>query len=133
MRLRVFYQIVNWLQGIGGDEALIAHYMNVSPQIVSAVFIAAFGIALVIAFRAIKGWKMRVKWLAALLLEPCRWGRCSYWLTAPLSVTSERRQSIFRLSDRVLFSSFPDGLCLSGARGLIAYQWEKSLTPTVPT
>lgn len=128
-----FYQIVNWLQGIGGDEALIAHYMNVSPQIVSAVFIAAFGIALVIAFRAVKGWKMRVKWLAALLLGTLSVGPLLMLANRTVIEQVNAGNPFFGSVIGFSFPVFLTGLVCLVLVGLIAYQWEKSLTPTVPT
>jgi len=63
------YQVVNLLRGVGGDEALIAHYLNLSPVVVSAALAVAFGVSLVICFRALQSWKMRLTWAAALILE----------------------------------------------------------------
>jgi hypothetical protein len=60
------YQLTSTLGGPGGDEYFIAYYLGLSRHFISASLGLASAAGLVLALRELSGWRMRLKWGAAL-------------------------------------------------------------------
>jgi hypothetical protein len=118
------YQVVNLLRGVGGDEALIAHYLGLSPVAVSAVLGVAFGLGLVIGFRAVGDWRSRLRWGAALLLGVLPVGPLLMRANTVVIEQVDAGNPLFRSLIGFSFPVFLTGLVCLLLISFMAYRWE---------
>ena len=65
---QLFYQVVGFIRGGGGDEDLIGHYLDVAWQTVAALFALAAGVGLILTLRKLPKRSTRWMWVGATAL-----------------------------------------------------------------
>lgn len=122
------YQVVNLLRDVGGDEALIAHYLDWSPVVVSAALAVAFGVALVIGFGVIQSWKMRLTWAAALILGILPVGPLLMFANSMVIEQVDAGNPLFRSVIGFSLPVFLTGLVCLFLISFIVFRWEVAPT-----